>query len=81
MTFNKPELWNLNSGKFFDELILLSFVGEISGIWKLRPAFLSEAGIRVRVTHLKIGMITMATARWHDFAIFRNVTSTKWIAS
>lgn len=58
------EFWTVLHGLIFGSLYLLAFAGGAAGLWSLRPAFLTEAGVNERLRHLKTGALVMAIANW-----------------
>jgi hypothetical protein len=48
----------------FGALFLLAFAGGLAGLYSLRPAWLTTAGIKVRLVRLNIGTVVMAIAAW-----------------
>jgi hypothetical protein len=48
----------------FGALFLLAFAGGLAGLYSLRPALLTSAGVVERVRRLKVGVTAMAIAAW-----------------
>lgn len=64
MSFTDREWWTLIHGMGFGALFLLAFAGGLAGLFSLRPALVTEMGVRERMRRLKIGTTTMAVAAW-----------------
>lgn len=64
MSFTNEEWWGLIHGMGFGALFLLAFGGGLAGLYSLRPALLTRAGLAERVRRLKIGVVAMAVAAW-----------------
>jgi len=45
-------------------LFLLSFAGGLAGLYSLRPALLTRAGVNERMRRLKVGVVGMALVAW-----------------
>ena len=48
----------------FGAVFLLAFAGGLAGLYSLRPALVTAAGITERMRRLKIGVVAMAVAAW-----------------
>ena len=64
MNLNDREFWGLIHGMGAGAVFLLAFAGALAGLWSLRPALITEAGVVERVRRLKIGTSVMALAAW-----------------
>jgi hypothetical protein len=64
MNFTSHEWWGLIHGMGLGALFLLAFAGGLAGLYSLKPALLTSAGITERMRRLKIGVVTMAIAAW-----------------
>lgn len=64
MSLTNREFWTLIHGMVLGAVFLLGFAGGLEGLYSLRPQFLQPAGIRDRVTRLKVGVVAMAVAAW-----------------
>ena len=62
MTFR--ELWTTSHGMIFGSLFLLAFAGGLAGLYSMRPAYLTAAGIQDRVQRVKWGTGLMAVVSW-----------------
>jgi hypothetical protein len=62
--FTDREWWTLIHGMGFGALFLLAFAGGLAGLYSLRPAWITPAGLRERMRRLKVGVVTMAVAAW-----------------
>jgi hypothetical protein len=45
-------------------LFLIAFAGGLAGLYSLRPALLTRAGVSERMRRLKIGVVGMAVVAW-----------------
>jgi hypothetical protein len=45
-------------------LFLLAFAGGLAGLYSLRPALITPAGVAERMRRLKVGVISMAVVAW-----------------
>lgn len=64
MNLTDREFWGLVHGMGLGALFLLAFGGGLAGLWSLRPALVTEAGVGERVPRLKMGLAIMAIAAW-----------------
>lgn len=64
MELTGREWWGIIHGMGLGAVFLLAFAGGMAGLFSLRPALLTTAGITERVRRLKIGTIAMATVAW-----------------
>jgi hypothetical protein len=64
MSFTYREWWGLIHGMGLGALFLLAFAGGLAGLYSLRPALLTRAGVAERMRRLKIGVIAMAVVAW-----------------
>jgi hypothetical protein len=64
MSLTFREFWTAAHGMIFGSLFLLSFAGGLAGLYSLRPEFVTVAGLRERLTRLKLGTAVMALAAW-----------------
>jgi hypothetical protein len=64
MHFTDREWWTLIHGMVFGTVFLLAFAGGLAGLYSLRPALLTQAGVVERMRRLKIGVVAMAVAAW-----------------
>lgn len=64
MVMTAKEIWTLIHGMGFGALFLLGFAGGLAGLYSLRPALITTAGIKERVTRLTAGTWAMAIAAW-----------------
>ncbi len=58
------EFWGLVHGMGLGGLFLLAFAGGLAGLYSLRPALVTTAGIRERLVRLKLGTTLMAIVAW-----------------
>lgn len=58
------ELWGLIHGMGLGAAFLLAFAGGLAGLYSLRPALVTPAGITDRIRQLRIGVVAMAVAAW-----------------
>lgn len=64
MEISTREAWTVLHGMIFGAVFLLAFAGGLAGLYSLRPEWLTTAGLRERLTRLKIGMWSMAVIAW-----------------
>lgn len=64
MDVTNRELWALIHGMLVGGGFLLAFAGGLAAIYNLRPELVTVAGIRDRVSQLKLGTIGMALVAW-----------------
>jgi hypothetical protein len=64
MHLSGHEWWGLIHGMVFGAVFLLAFAGGLAGLYSLRPALVTAAGISERLRRLKIGVVAMAVAAW-----------------
>ncbi len=58
------EIWTAAHGMIFGALFLLAFAGGLAGLYSLRPELVTPAGVRERLSRLKLGTIAMAVVAW-----------------
>jgi hypothetical protein len=68
MSLSNREFWTVVHGMFLGTLFLLAFAGGLAGLYSLRPALLTPAGVVERVRRLKVGVWTMAIVAWATVA-------------
>jgi hypothetical protein len=73
MHFTTREWWTLIHGMGFGAVFLLAFAGGLAGLYSLRAAWLTSAGINERMRRLKVGVVAMAIAAWGT------VTTGTWV--
>ncbi|MGH2689610.1 MAG: hypothetical protein ACRDKW_12495 [Actinomycetota bacterium] len=64
MSLTHHEFWGVVHGMGFGAVFLLGFAGGLAGLYSLRPALLTAAGIADRTRRLKMGAVAMAVAAW-----------------
>jgi hypothetical protein len=64
MSLTDRELWATIHGMTLGALFLLAFGGGLAGLYSLRPAWLTTAGIKERVPRLMAGTWVMALVAW-----------------
>jgi len=64
MLLTDRELWAAIHGMTLGALFLLAFAGGFAGLYSLRPAWLTVAGIKERVPRLIAGTWVMAIVAW-----------------
>ncbi len=64
MHFTDREWWTLIHGMGFGAVFLLGFAGGLAGLYSLRYAWVTPAGLAERMHRLKIGVVAMAIAAW-----------------
>jgi hypothetical protein len=64
MSLTNHEWWGLIHGMGFGAVFLLAFAGGLAGLYSLRPALVTPAGIVERARRLRIGVVAMAVAAW-----------------
>jgi hypothetical protein len=64
MSFTYREWWGLIHGMGLGALFLLAFAGGLAGLYSLRPALLTRAGVAERMRRLKVGVVGMAVVAW-----------------
>lgn len=64
MKLTDREFWTVVHGLVLGTLFLLAFAGGLAGLWSLRPALVTGAGVRERVHRLRIGVWAMAGVAW-----------------
>lgn len=64
MTISALEGWTVLHGMIFGAVFLLAFAGGLAGLYSLRPEWVTTAGIKERITRLKVGLWTMAVVAW-----------------
>lgn len=58
------EFWTLMHGMGLGVMFLLAFAGGLAGLWSLRPAWVTVAGMQERVRRLRAGTWIMALVAW-----------------
>jgi hypothetical protein len=64
MELTNREWWGVIHGMVLGALFLLAYAGGLAGLYSLRPALLTQAGVVERTRRLTIGVWTMAVAAW-----------------
>lgn len=64
MHLSNHEWWGLVHGMILGAVFLLAFAGGLAGLYSLRPALVTAAGITERMRRLRIGVVAMALAAW-----------------
>ncbi|MCI0398663.1 MAG: hypothetical protein L0332_19640 [Chloroflexi bacterium] len=64
MNLTFREFWTAAHGMIFGAIFLLAFGGGIAGLYSLRPEFVTVAGMKERLTRLKLGTAVMAIVAW-----------------
>lgn len=64
MQLSFREFWTAAHGMIFGAVFLLSFAGGLAGLYSLRPAWVTAAGFKERLTRLKWGTSVMAIVAW-----------------
>lgn len=64
MSLTDREFWTVIHGLVLGTLFLVAFAGGLAGLWSLRPALVTPAGVVERVRRLKVGVWTMAIVAW-----------------
>ena len=64
MSLSEREFWTVIHGLVLGTLFLLAFAGGIAGLWSLRPALVTPAGVHERLRRLNVGVWTMAAVAW-----------------
>jgi hypothetical protein len=64
VSFTDREWWTVIHGMGFGALYLLAFAGALAGLYSLRPAWVTDAGVVERMRRLKVGVVAMAVAAW-----------------
>lgn len=64
MSLTDRELWAAIHGMTLGALFLLAFAGGLAGLYSLRPAWLTTAGIKERMPRLIAGTWIMAIVAW-----------------
>jgi hypothetical protein len=64
MALTFREFWTATHGMILGAGFLLAFAGGLAGLYSLRPEFVTVAGMRERVTRLKLGTAAMALIAW-----------------
>jgi hypothetical protein len=64
MSFTYREWWGLIHGMGLGALFLVAFAGGLAGLYSLRPALLTRAGVAERMRRLKVGVVAMAVVAW-----------------
>lgn len=64
MHFSNREWWTLIHGMGFGTVFLIAFAGGLAGLYSLRPALVTPAGVTERMRRLKVGTVAMAVAAW-----------------
>jgi hypothetical protein len=68
MSFTTHEWWGLIHGMGLGAVFLLAFAGGLAGLYSLKPALLTSAGVTERMRRLKVGVVAMAVAAWGTVA-------------
>jgi hypothetical protein len=58
------EWWAFIHGMGLGALFLLAFAGGLAGLYSLKPALITPAGVAERMRRLKVGVVAMAAASW-----------------
>lgn len=64
MTVSEREFWTIIHGLVLGTLFLLAFAGGFAGLYSLRPALVTTAGVQDRIKRLRIGVWGMAAVAW-----------------
>jgi hypothetical protein len=64
MHLTHRETWAAIHGMIVGAIFLVAFTGGLAGLWSLRPALLTQEGVRERLLRMKIGFIVTAAAVW-----------------
>lgn len=64
MSISAREAWTVLHGMIFGAVFLLAFAGGLAGLYSLRPEWVTTAGIRERLTRMKVGLWAMAVIAW-----------------
>ena len=64
MSFTTREWWALIHGMGLGALFLLAFSGGLAGLYSLKPALVTPAGVVERMRRLRIGVVGMAVVAW-----------------
>ena len=64
MSLTLRELWTAAHGMIFGAVFLLAFAGGLAGLYSLRPALLTTAGLQERLPRIKWGTGIMAIMAW-----------------
>jgi hypothetical protein len=64
MSLTDRELWGAIHGMLLGAVFLLAFAGGLAGLYSLRPAWLTAAGIKERMPRLIAGTWVMAIVAW-----------------
>ncbi|MGH8064269.1 MAG: hypothetical protein ACRERE_03320 [Candidatus Entotheonellia bacterium] len=64
MSLTAREFWTVIHGMILGTLFLLTFAGGLAGLWSLRPAWVTVAGIQERLWRLNAGTWIMAVVAW-----------------
>jgi hypothetical protein len=64
MSFTGREWWGLIHGMGLGALFLLAFAGGLAGLYSLRPALVTPAGVAERMRRLRVGVVAMAVVAW-----------------
>lgn len=64
MEVTQKELWTIVHGMGFGAIFLLAFAGGLAGLYSLRPELVTVAGIKERISRLKVGMWVIAVVVW-----------------
>ncbi|MBI4728698.1 MAG: hypothetical protein HY775_04255 [Acidobacteria bacterium] len=58
------EFWTVVHGMGLGTLFLLAFAGGFAGLWSLKPALVTGAGVAERIRRLRVGVWTMTVVAW-----------------
>jgi phosphoglycerol transferase MdoB-like AlkP superfamily enzyme len=64
MSLTLRELWTAAHGMILGAVFLLGFAGGLAGLYSLRPALLTTAGLQERLPRIKWGTGIMAIMAW-----------------
>lgn len=64
MSVTDRELWTVIHGLILGTVFMLAFAGGVAGLYSLRPALVTSAGISERLRRLRIGAWGMAAVAW-----------------
>lgn len=64
MELGSRDRWTVIHGLILGTVFLLAFAGGVAGLWSLRPGYLTEQGVKERMTRMYWGFSGMALAAW-----------------
>jgi hypothetical protein len=64
VSVSATEGWTVLHGMIFGAAFLLAFGGGLAGLYSLRPAWITQEGLKERMQRLKIGLWAMAGIAW-----------------